>query len=1213
MKITENPKLIRKLKIGSLAAAIILSLYTVTGFLVLPAVIKSVLVKKLSEKLHRQVVVEKVRLNPYALSANVKGFVIRESEGSKPLASFEKLYVNMQALSAVKRVLIFKEIKISAPYFNVIRIEEGHYNFSDILSEDESAAGGKGESESPNPDFTISNVVVTRGTLEFADRPESKEHRIEDIQIEIPFISSAEGFADTWAELSLRARVNGAPLFITGKARPFSRSCDANVDAEIKDLGIPHYVSYIPAELDYNILSGYLAGQAKIVYSRTLEKQPSMTISGGVTLKSVEAVHQDGRHIFTLPEAKIAAESFDLASMNLHLSELSFQRFSLNLWRDEEGRLNPKAPVAKKIALETRKDEGKDKRPLLIEIDGVKLAEGKVTFSDFFMEKPYQTTLNTFNLNVSGFSSAPNTRATFRLTARAESGEAISASGDISIDPFSSQGTLELTEIPVEKYSPYYSDYFLFDIEDAILAIKTGYRFTKGEREPEIVLSETSGSIGSLKLKRKGEAEAFLILPMLSVNETEFDLQKKQLRVGELTSERATLLCRRYKDGRMNLDSLFSPGSNPEVKPAGTDEESNTNPWQFTLGKALLKGYTVIGEDRMVSKPVILRAEGLDLALENISTVRDAEASVSLSSELIAHAPSSQPGEPASEESERGKAVIQGAMKIDPVQANLRVNLRDLELEPLQSYVPEDVKIRITGAKASASGNLRLGYSESEGLGVSYKGDASLSDVSIIDSTGEKDFLNWKALELKDMDVGNAPAHFKVQNLGIHDFFAFVRISPEGKLNILEVLPGKNPDAQAPPETRTLEDRADQQTGGARLLPVTIDQVVLSGGHIDFADNRIKPRFAADLSHIEGSVSGFSSEKGTRAQVDLRGKLGGISPLEIKGEISPLDEELFADLTLSFKDIDMTRINPYARKYVGYTIEKGDLQLDMQYQVVKKKLDSRNNIIFDQLTLGDRVDSPDATTLPIKFAVSLLKNRKGVIELGIPVSGQTDDPEFNFGEAISRAIKNFFTRVLTSPFTFLGSLFAGGKDLSRLEFDYGSSKLTEESQDKLQALVEGLYERPRLKLEIQGYADPEGDTEALRRTLLMERLEARKLKGMGRKDTSKESVDQVSMTPEEYERYLRLAFQEELSHMPDKKGVSTDLSAADMENLILDRIYISDDELRQLARERSTEVEKYILNSGKVEPERIFSVLPRIMSLEEKKEMKDSLIIMRLK
>ena len=121
-----------------------------------------------------------------------------------------------------------------------------------------------------------------------------------------------------------------------------------------------------------------------------------------------------------------------------------------------------------------------------------------------------------------------------------------------------------------------------------------------------------------------------------------------------------------------------------------------------------------------------------------------------------------------------------------------------------------------------------------------------------------------------------------------------------------------------------------------------------------------------------------------------------------------------------------TPCRPILMKYVGYGIERGKLTFKVKYKVENRKLDAQNQIILDQLTFGEKVESPTATKLPVLLAVALLKDRNGVIDVNLPISGSLDSPEFSVGGIILRIIINLITRAVTSPFALLGAAFGGG-------------------------------------------------------------------------------------------------------------------------------------------------------------------------------------------
>lgn len=111
----------------------------------------------------------------------------------------------------------------------------------------------------------------------------------------------------------------------------------------------------------------------------------------------------------------------------------------------------------------------------------------------------------------------------------------------------------------------------------------------------------------------------------------------------------------------------------------------------------------------------------------------------------------------------------------------------------------------------------------------------------------------------------------------------------------------------------------------------------------------------------------------------------------------------------------------------GYCIDKGKLSIETTHRVEERRLAAEHRFVVNQLQLGERVESPNAVSLPLKLAVALLKNRNGVIDIDLPVRGTLDDPKFRLGPIIWKVVVNLLLKIVTSPFTLLGNLFGGGQ------------------------------------------------------------------------------------------------------------------------------------------------------------------------------------------
>jgi hypothetical protein len=361
---------------------------------------------------------------------------------------------------------------------------------------------------------------------------------------------------------------------------------------------------------------------------------------------------------------------------------------------------------------------------------------------------------------------------------------------------------------------------------------------------------------------------------------------------------------------------------------------------------------------------------------------------------------------------------------------------------------------------------------------------------------------------------------------------------------------------------------------------------------VNFSDFFIKPNYSVALSGVEGAVSEMSPDK--PGDVELHGRIHQTAPLEILGRVNSLSKDLFVDMKASVKDIDLPQVTPYSVKYTGYGIQKGKLSVKVAYHIENRKLAAQNNVYLDQLTFGDRVESPNATTLPVLFAVALMKDKNGVIDVDLPISGSLDDPQFSVGSIVVKALVNLVTKAVTAPFALLGALAGGGgEELAFVEYAPGSSGLSADDEAKLQTLSKALADRPGLKLDVSGRVDAAADREALKRAAVDHEIQVAKLKDVG--ETKGQAVDEVTIAPEEHDKYLRAAYKDAKFDRPRNAiGLLKDLPVPEMEQLMLANAAVREDDLRQLAFARAQAPKEWLVEKGKVAADRVFIVAPKM-------------------
>jgi len=374
---------------------------------------------------------------------------------------------------------------------------------------------------------------------------------------------------------------------------------------------------------------------------------------------------------------------------------------------------------------------------------------------------------------------------------------------------------------------------------------------------------------------------------------------------------------------------------------------------------------------------------------------------------------------------------------------------------------------------------------------------------------------------------------------------------------------------------------------------IHIGRMVLSGGNINFTDRFIKPNYTANLTDLSGQIGALKA--GTMTDVAIRGKVDRTGPLDISGKLDPLGPVLNLDIHAKATGIEMAGFSPYSGRYVGYVIEKGKLSVDLRYLVHNGTLEAENNVFLDQLTFGKKVESPDALSIPVGLVVALLQNSRGEIDINLPIKGSLDDPEFSVGGIIVKVLLNLITKAVTSPFSLLASLFSGGEDLSYVAFEPGRTTLTPEAEKHLEGLAKALTDRPGLKLELAGSADPAVEEQGLKRARLEYRVKAQKATELARQGKASGSVAEIPLTEEEYARYLERVYKASDVKKPRNLiGIAKNLPVEQMETLLLDNATLGAGGMERLARDRGIAVQEWLVEKGGIDQGRVFLLAPRV-------------------
>ena len=1155
----------------------------VLGALVAPPLARFKLEQELTKVLHRKVAIETLRINPYTLSVTVRGLRINERDGDAAALSTEEIYADVSSASFFRLAPVLSAIRVTRPQVQVVRVDADHYNWSDLI--DEFINKPKDPAEPPTR-FALANIEIIDGDIAFDDRPQRAKHAVSAIQLAVPFLSSLPVDQEITVEPKFSAAMDGTPVELVAKAKPFKPTHESSLNLDIHGLDLTRYVEYVPGGLPVKLRAGRLETDLDITFAQLPGKPPALTLSGKLGLLDLDVQEPTGDPLLKLPRLAIEIRAVEPLTRRIEISRVSIESPEMRVRRQKNSEIfllrlfTSKADTGKAAKPETAQAP-----PLSFSIAEIALTAGKLESIDERAARPVRLTFDEVRLTLQDLSNAPGASGRFDIFMHAATNETLALAGTAGLQPLQATGTLKLERVQLPALWPYVEPFVAFDATAGQLDAATSFTYEGAGDTPNLVLKDIEVALRSLALRQRWNKQELLSIPALAVHGGSLDLNSQTVIVGELSTSGGHIGVRRDREGTLNLQKLIAAdaAASPAAAPAG----ATAKPWIATLRKLAIDRYAATIDDESAGPAATARIENLALTADNLSTAKGERSNIALKLAL----------------NKTGTLAVRGPVTLAPPSARLKIDARTVGIVPAQPYFERFMNAIVSSGDISASGDAVFELPAGGAPRGSFKGNVSLANFVAVTKAGNEDLLRWKSFDLTGIDAVLEPLKIAVAEVALADFFSRLVVTPAGRLNLQDVIPGKDAPqaadsavpAAAPADKTATKPAAPPPEATTGPAPdIRLGKITLAGGNVNFSDFFIKPNYSANLTGVTGSVSAITRE--TAGDVDLRAKIDNTAPVEIIGKVNPLAKDLFLDIKASAHDIELAPLTPYAAKYAGYGIEKGKLSMKVAYKLENRKLTAQNNVILNQLTFGAKVDSPTATKLPVLFATSLLKDRNGVIDIDLPISGSIDDPQFSVGGIIVRVILNLIIKVVTSPFALLGSLFGGGgEELAYIEFSPGSAALNSAADGKLKNIAKALTERPSLKLDVTGRVDTETDRDGLKKTSLERKVKAQKLKDTVKGGAAAGALDQVNVEPAEYPKYLAKAYRDEKFQKPRNViGIAKDLPVPEMEQLMTANAQVTDEDLRELANQRAQVVKDYLVETSKVPADRVFLLAPKV-------------------
>ncbi|MDM3869996.1 DUF748 domain-containing protein [Porticoccus sp. W117] len=743
------------------------------------------------------------------------------------------------------------------------------------------------------------------------------------------------------------------------------------------------------------------------------------------------------------------------------LDALSLQGLQGHLRLLKEGDYSFADILRHREGLPTAPAEESNEPPPAFYIGEIDITAHRLAHSDLSRSEPFSHQLRDLQLSSKGFSIGGEGNASYQLSLNSRGGGQLSIAGELSLLSQQASGTLTIEQLSLLPLWELLSPQLAFRLQSGDLSAGLGYQLS-WKSGLQFKLADSRIELAEMAIEpltADPELPNKLSWQRLTIAGVAVDSETRQARVGDIQWQNLQLESGHRQEGdtlRLPLVEMFAAPAKEQAIEQTPQTTPDSAPWQVQLDRfSMDSGELSWRADALGNSPVQLRS--LDMIISEVSWPEQGAMTVDVSGAING----------------QGRVSVSGELAPQSLQGQLQVGIQ-LPLAAINSLLGASVNGEFDSGQFNA--DMTLGFAN-QGL-ATITGQSAVDNLSLVDASGA-DVVAWQQLSIDGLQVNLPQQRIAIEKISLAKPDARMAIDQQGSSNLQRLLGQEG----------TVAEESVEPAETTAPWELAIKEVAIDSGQVAFSDASLAEPFAARLEQLSGTVTSFHSSGDTPAKVNLKGLVDDYAPIALTGTLGPTIPSLNLDLAFELDTLEVPSLSPYSGTYVGRAIDQGQLQLELAYQVKDNRLKGKNKVRIEQLSLGDKVDSPDAVSLPLGAAVALLKDVNGVINMSVPISGDLADPSFTVSSVVWSAFQNLIIKTVASPFKLLGSLVGAEDDLQRVPFAPGAVTLSERSQQKVAMLAQALAERPNLKLTLQGQYDQERDGAHLQQQQLDSRLQ----------------------------------------------------------------------------------------------------------------------------
>lgn len=895
-----------------------------------------------------------------------------------------------------------------------------------------------------------------------------------------------------------------------------------------------------------------------------------------LVLEDVRLSTPDGEPFFSLYRFDVDLSFLALLTGRIVVEHVGVYTPKLYVVQEKEGRFNFSALIPKTQEGPEKAPDAESNATALppLKLTTVVIEDGNVDFTDLSRPEPLHLQVAPIGLRLSDIDLGGGGANKIHFYAGTGSGGMLDIKSTIrAFNPPAFEGTVDYDAGKLYLAYHFLQNVSALEVADGRLHAALSFDVNLSDLNATVV-DDINVSLQRLRIIPKKAHGDVLRIGTMQVNAGPVYPMRRKAEAEEVRFEHLFVNATRLKDGTLNWQHYFpkTAEAEPEVEEVNATAEAEASlPWDARLNTFAIRDLDVRFEDRTLPRPAVLSVDDFNLTFTGISS--DLSRPLPFTNRFsLNHA---------------GVIESNGTVTPKPAAAAVTYAVKGLSLVPFDPYVEAMSYAKVERGKVYLLGHANYVPSASAAdLGAG--GDFSLKELLVTDVRDAMPLISVGELEAKAWLFELAPDRFFIDTARMNSFYANIAIDRNKTLNMATLM-------KAGPEAKkTTKATGENPDAKGDPFPVRVVRFLVENGAVHFADASLPLPFDTHIHDVDGEVLGISSLADETTYLKMAGEIDKYGVAKAEGSLNTGDPKGFTDIGVAFRNIELSSYTPYSGKFIGRAIDQGKLSVTLRYKIVKGQMQGDNGLVINRIELGRDIESEDAVSLPLEFAIALLEDSDGIIDIDMPVEGDVDNPDFKWGGVVWNAFVNLLTKAVTAPFALIGSMLGiDGDELKSVPFEPGSAQVDAVARERLDQLAKALIKRPKLGVTVTGTFDKTVDRTALRRRALVKQA-------LGTE--AKEDIDaRTALVPALLEPlYEERLGEEALEALRERIDAMEDADEAEKTRAYRSELFetmvqtqpLAADATAQLAQRRADAIRSYLVVNHAVEGERLIEETP---------------------